>query len=58
VAKDREREEKAKFVPQLHENELNLRNFAILGGVYHFNLLQIPSQPKDRGNWTVHTSET
>ncbi len=56
MAKAREREEKAQFIPQLHENELNLRNFAILGGVYQFHLLEIPPQPKTRGNWVIHIS--
>ncbi|XP_035703151.1 neurofilament heavy polypeptide-like [Folsomia candida] len=57
LAKERERAEKSKFIPQLQENELNLRNYVILGGVYQFNLLEIPPQPKNRGNWVIHIKE-
>ncbi len=35
----------------IDENELNLRRNIILGGVFYFDMLQIPPQPKRVGNW-------
>ncbi|CAG7823625.1 unnamed protein product [Allacma fusca] len=57
LAKERERTEKAQFIPKLVKYELNLRNYSILGGVFHFNWIEIPPQPKDRGHWMLHMIE-
>lgn len=57
MAKERERKEKAQFIPGLHENELNLRMNHILGGTYNFQLLDVPPQPVNRGVWTIHISK-
>ena len=42
----------------IEENELNLRRNIILGGVYYFDMLQIPPQPKRVGNWVICQLET
>ena len=42
----------------IEENELNLRRNIILGGVYYFDMLQIPPQPKRVGNWIICQLET
>ena len=40
------------------ENELNLRRNIILGGVFFFDMLQIPPQPKRISNWIICQLET
>ena len=42
----------------IDENELNLRRNIILGGVFYFDMLQIPPQPKKIGNWVICQLET
>ena len=42
----------------IEENELNLRRNIILGGVFYFDMLQIPPQPKRVGNWVICQLET
>jgi len=46
------------FKVEIEENELNLRRNIILGGVYYFDMLQIPPQPKRVGNWVICQLET
>ncbi len=43
---------------EIEENELNLRRNIILGGVFYFDMLQIPPQPKKVGNWVICQLET
>ena len=38
---------------EIDENELNLRRNIILGGVFYFDMLQIPPQPKRIANWII-----
>lgn len=40
-AKERERLEKAPFIAPTKPNELNLRNFSVVGGVYNFSKVTI-----------------
>ncbi|XP_030757372.1 protein CASC1-like [Sitophilus oryzae] len=40
-------ETREKLQYNLPEDDINLREFVILGGVYHFNLLAQPPQPQD-----------
>ena len=42
----------------IDENELNLRRNIILGGVFYFDMLQIPPQPKRIANWIICQLET
>uniref|UniRef100_A0A0K2TFR8 Cancer susceptibility candidate protein 1 homolog [Apis mellifera] n=1 Tax=Lepeophtheirus salmonis TaxID=72036 RepID=A0A0K2TFR8_LEPSM len=42
----------------IEENELNLRRNIILGGVFYFDLLEIPPQPKKVGDWIICQLET
>ena len=35
------------------ESAVDLRAFQVLGGVFHFNLLQLPPQPKTIKEWTM-----
>eukprot|EP00095_Tigriopus_kingsejongensis_P003535 snap_masked-scaffold106_size358372-processed-gene-1.3 protein:Tk03535 transcript:snap_masked-scaffold106_size358372-processed-gene-1.3-mRNA-1 annotation:"axonemal 84 kda protein" len=42
----------------IKDNELNLRRNIILGGVFYFDMLQIPPQPKKVGNWVICELET
>ena len=41
---------------EIDENELNLRRNIILGGVFYFDMLQIPPQPKRIANWIAYIS--
>ena len=43
---------------EIDENELNLRRNIILGGVFYFDMLQIPPQPKRIANWIICQLET
>ena len=43
---------------EIEENELNLRRNIILGGVFYFDMLEIPPQPKKVGNWIICQLET
>ena len=38
---------------EIEENELNLRRNIILGGVFYFDMLEIPPQPKRVGDWII-----
>ncbi len=40
------------------EHELNLRRNIILGGVFYFDMLNIPPQPKRVGDWIICQLET
>ena len=42
----------------IDEGELNLRRNTILGGVFYFDMLQIPPQPKKVGHWIICQLET
>ena len=35
------------------EDAVDLRAFSVMGGVFHFNLLQMPPQPKNVQSWTI-----
>ena len=35
------------------EEAVDLRAFSVMGGLFHFNLLQLPPQPKTVQNWTI-----
>ena len=37
----------------IEELELNLRRNIILGGVFYFDMLNIPPQPKKVGDWII-----
>ena len=43
---------------EIEENELNLRRNIILGGIFYFDMLQIPPQPKRIANWIICQLET
>lgn len=40
------------------DHELNLRRNIILGGVFYFDILHIPPQPKRVGLWVMRELET
>jgi hypothetical protein len=40
------------------DQELNLRRNIILGGVFYFDMLNIPPQPKRVGDWIICQLET
>lgn len=42
----------------IDEHELNLRRNIILGGVFYFDMLEIPPQPKKVGHWIICQLET
>ncbi|XP_055900759.1 dynein axonemal intermediate chain 7 homolog isoform X7 [Biomphalaria glabrata] len=35
------------------DDVVDLRAYDVLGGIYHFNLLHLPPQPKTVGSWTI-----
>ena len=35
------------------DDVVDLRAYAVLGGVFHFNLLHLPPQPKVIKDWTI-----
>ncbi|XP_064600678.1 dynein axonemal intermediate chain 7-like [Liolophura sinensis] len=35
------------------DDEVDLRAYHVIGGVFHFNLLHLPPQPKTVNNWTM-----
>ena len=35
------------------EDTVDLRGFHVVGGIFHFNLLQMPPQPHVVKNWTI-----
>ncbi|CAG5130993.1 unnamed protein product, partial [Candidula unifasciata] len=35
------------------EDVIDLRVYSVLGRLYHFNLLQLPPQPRVAGAWTI-----
>ena len=63
LAKERDAQSQVKEILQeridlykydaIDENELNLRRNTILGGVFYFDMLQIPPQPKKVGHWII-----
>ena len=68
LAKERDAQSQVKEILQeridlykydaIDENELNLRRNTILGGVFYFDMLQIPPQPKKVGHWIICQLET
>ena len=67
LAKERDAQSQVKEILQeridlykidIDESELNLRRNTILGGVFYFDMLQIPPQPKKVGHWIICQLET
>ena len=51
--------EETEFDTEFHPSEdaVDLRAFDLVGGVFHFDLLQIPPQPKEVREWKIVESE-
>jgi hypothetical protein len=45
--------DRSKLKVHVDADELNLREFAVNGGVYHVNLLQVPPEPKKSGHFII-----
>ena len=40
------------------DDVVDLRAYAVLGGVFHFNLLHLPPQPRVINSWTITQGES
>ena len=56
--KDPQLIQKELYKIDIQEYELNLRRNIILGGVFYFDMLEIPPQPKKVGQWVICQLET